>query len=51
MIFRTFDNHKINFKIDNKIEKSIEAEIETTLILRILISSFDNLILMFEEII
>ena len=51
IIFRTFDNREINFKIDNEIKKLIEAEIETILILNIFTLNFDNLILIFEEII
>ena len=51
MIFRTFDNREINFEIDNKIKKSIETEVETILISKIFISSFDNSVLMFEEIV
>ena len=51
MILRTFDSREINSEINNKIEKSIETEIETTSILRIFISNFDNLILMFEKIV
>ena len=51
MIFRTFDNREINFEIDNKIKESIEAEVETISISKIFISSFDNLTLMFKEIV
>ena len=51
MTFWTFDNREVNLEIDNKIKKSIKAEIETTLISKIFILSFDNLILMFEKIV
>ena len=51
MIFRAFDNREINSEIDNKIEESIEAEVETVLISKVFISSFNNLILIFEEIV
>ena len=51
MTFRTFDNREINFEIDNEIKKSIEAKVETILISRIFISSFNNSILMFKEIV
>ena len=51
MILRTFDNREVNFEIDNEIKKSIEAEVETISISKIFISSFDNSILMFEEIV
>ena len=51
MIFQTFDNREIIFIINNKIEKSIEIKVKTISILRIFISSSNNLILMFEKII
>ena len=51
IIFRAFDNREVNFEIDNKIEKSIGTEIDTISISRIFILSFDNLILMFKEIV
>ena len=51
MIFQIFDNCEINFKINNKVEELIEIKIEIILILRIFISSSNNLILMFKKIV
>ena len=48
---RAFNSREINFEIKNEIEKLIEAEIETVSISKIFILSFDNSILMFEEIV
>ena len=51
MIFRMFDNREVSFEINNEIKKSIEIKDETISISRIFISSFDNSILMFKEIV
>ena len=51
MILRTFNNCEINFEINNEVEELIETKIERISILKISISSFDNSILMFKEIV